>query len=110
VDQRTRNGHALLLTAGKLARMVALAISQPDPAKCAARAGQALPTAGRRGTGIEQRQGDIFDRRRAGEQVEALEDEADALAAQPRQLRLVERGDIDAVEPVGAGGRAIKTA
>ena len=58
--------------------------------------------------GIKERQLDVLNRAGPREQVEALEDESDAPAPNRRQLRLSQRGDIDAFEQVDAAGRAIE--
>src|SRR5690606_22281230 len=59
---------------------------------------------------IEHRQLDILERGRAGEEIETLEDEAELLVAQVRELVAVELVDIDAVQQVGAAGRAVEAA
>ena len=52
-----------------------------------------------------QRQGDVFQGRERGNQVERLEDEADAAAAEQRPLVVAEAGVVDAFEQDLAGGR-----
>jgi len=98
VDQGTRYRDSLLLSSRELTGRVALAVTK---AECPER--RARPLEARRPMGlprdrIVKRQADILDRACAGEQIEALEDKAEALAAQPRKFRLVECDDIDSVE------------
>ena len=100
VDQGARDRHPLLLAAGELAGRVALAVAQAEqlerrPRPLDARAGACRP-----GGGVEQRQRDVLERAGAGEQIEALEHEAQAFAAQPRALGLGQAGDVDAFEKI----------
>jgi hypothetical protein len=83
-DDGARDRHALLLAARQLGRRVVLPALQahlrqrPRPPRCA----RALaPSAA-----VEQRQLDVLQRRGARQQVEALEDEAQVVAAQQRAL------------------------
>ena len=110
VDQRARDRDALLLAAGELAGRVALAVAESEQVQRRARPLGPRRGAGRPGGGVEQRQRDVLERARAREQVEALEDEADALAAEARAIRLVEPGDVDALEEVAAAGRPVEAA
>ena len=57
---------------------------------------------------VEHRQLDVLHGGSAGEEIEALEDEADLGVANHRALVAVEGRDVDAVEVVGAGGRAVE--
>ena len=59
---------------------------------------------------VEHRQLDIFERGGAGEEVEALEDEADLAVADGGECVGVEGGDVDAVEAGRAAGRAVEAA
>src|SRR5207244_1063123 len=78
VDQGTSDGHALLLTAGKLVRQVAGSIAQPDQAQ----RGERAPASFRGGkSGVDQGKLDILDGGVALQQVEALKDEADLAVA-----------------------------
>ena len=52
---------------------------------------QPAPLAGR-GAAVEQRELDVVEHRQVGDQVEGLEDEAESRVAQPRALRVAERG------------------
>ena len=65
---------------------------------------------GPRHAGVLQRQLDVRLRARAGEQVEALEDEADVAVAHLGALVVGERRDVAAGEPVGARRGAIEAA
>ena len=59
---------------------------------------------------VEQRQLDVVERRRARQQVEALEHEADLPVPDQRQLVLRHPRDVLAVEEVLAAGRPIEAA
>ena len=98
VDQRAGDGDALLLAAGELAGRIALAVAEAEQLQRRARPLEAVAAVGRGRRGIEQRQRDVLDRAGARQQVEALEHEAEPLAADAREFRLAEPGDIDALE------------
>ena len=51
-----------------------------------------------------------FPARKCGEQIEALENEADLAVANVGQLIAVEPGNIDAIEQIAPAGRAIEAA
>src|ERR1035437_4741207 len=79
VDQGARDRHPLLLAARELARGVALAVAQAEQLErrtrpLDTRAGTRWP-----GGGVEQRQRNVLERAGAGQKIEALEDEAQAL-------------------------------
>ena len=59
---------------------------------------------------IDQRQLDVVQRGGARQQVEGLEDEADLLVADARQLVVVQLADQLAVEPVAALGGRVQAA
>ena len=101
VDQRARDRDALLLAAGELARLVLLAPREAHDREALSRLLLALA---RRVAvrGVDQRQLDVLERRRAGEQVERLEDEADLPVPDLGALVAVEPGDVDPVEKVAA--------
>ena len=80
VDQRAGDRDALLLAAGELARPVVTPIGEPTDASASARRRRSRL----RDAGIDQRQLDVLQRGAAGEQVEALEDEADPPVADAR--------------------------
>ena len=111
VDQRARDRDALLLAARQLPGRIALAIAETEQTRARPRARSkraALADAARRR--IEQRQRDVLDRAGARQQVEALKDEAQPLAANARELRLGEPRHIDAFEIVVAAGRPVEAA
>ena len=84
--QGAGDGDALLLAAGELRRAVAGAVGEPD----ACRAAAAIRAPLRRAAREAQRQRDVLGGRERRQQVEGLEDEADAVAAQPGELGVVE--------------------
>ena len=86
VDQRARDGDALLLAAGELARRVALAIAEADEFQRSARPLAARRAADRPRCRVKEGKLDILDGARPGEEIEALEDEAKALAADARRV------------------------
>ena len=94
VGERARDRHALLLAARELRRIVMARgrAARPRPAGVVARA------AGVRHAGNLHRHEHVLERGQRRQQVEELEDEPDARAAQPGQRVLVERRDVDAVE------------
>ena len=59
---------------------------------------------------VEERELDIFERGGAGEEIEVLEDEAEAAIANEGALIGSESGDLFAREHVAAAGRPIKAA
>src|SRR5439155_975814 len=61
-------------------------------------------------TGVHQRHLHVVKGARAGDQVEALEDEPDLSVPDPRQLVVVEPGDVGAIEQVAAAGRHVQAA
>src|SRR5471030_1751208 len=99
VEQRARDRDALLLAAGQLIRMMISAVGEAD---CLERGKRAAPPFGRRDfrRTIQERQLDVLHRRRAREQVEALEDEPDLAVANRRELVVVQAGDVAILEPV----------
>ena len=82
-----------------------------SPRPTAASASSAISRRSRaRDLRVDERELDVLQRGGAREQVEGLEDEADLLVADRRQLVVVHRLDRDAVEEVAAGGRAVEAA
>ena len=69
-----------------------------------------LDARGRGGAVVDQRQFHVVQRGGARKQIECLEDEADFLVADARQLVVVEFADELTVEPVAALGRRIEAA
>ena len=107
VDQRPGDGDPLLLAARHLVGVVVEPIAQPDPLQRLA--GPLVPLGGG-DPGVEQRQLDVLQRRGARQQVEVLEDEADRLVAEVRQLVVGEAGDVLPLQQVAAGGGAVEAA
>jgi hypothetical protein len=98
-----RHRHALLLAAGQLGRAVGEPVGQPDRVDQPPQpVGIGLPA------GDRERQHDVLLGRQDRQQVEELEDEAELVAAQLRQVAVVQARDLDAVELDLAGGRAIE--
>ena len=60
--------------------------------------------------GVDQRQLDVVERRRARQQIERLEHEADLFVADPRQLVVVHLADLFAVQQVRALARRVEAA
>ncbi len=84
--------------------------SQPSsPTRASAGLGGGM-AGGRLFAAIEQRQFDILQRRGARQQVEALKDEAQVVAAQQGALVAVEAFDMDAAKQVVAGSRRVEAA
>ena len=86
VDQRPRDRHALLLAAGQLVGKVVGAVAEADGLERRAGAPCRSRRLERAAAVVEQRQLDVVERARARQQVEALEDEADLLVADARQI------------------------
>ena len=82
-DQGAGDGHALLLAAGELGRAVAQPVAQPDASSTSV----VEPGVVELASGDRQRQHDVLGGGQHGQQVERLEDEADLVAAQLRELR-----------------------
>src|SRR5688572_29716975 len=59
---------------------------------------------------VHERQLDVLERARAGEQVEVLEHEADQLVTHARELGAAQAGDLAALEHVAPRRRAIEAA
>jgi hypothetical protein len=70
---------------------------------------QRLPTALRSGDApVDERKFDIFERRRASEEIEALKYEADVVPSEERELVEIEAADIHAAKAVGAARGSIE--
>ena len=106
-DDRPRDRGALLLAARELRRRMQRAVGEPDRRDRLERARPALGAAHAR---VDQRQLDVPQHRRAGDQVEALEDQADLPVPDVRQLIVVEIADVDPVEQVPAVRRRVEAA
>ena len=91
------------LAAGKLGGPVGAAIGEPNLLQ------EVLsPRLLRLLAGNRQRQEDVLLRRQHREQVEELEDEADVLTAQLRDLGVAEAAELCARDPDRSGGRAVE--
>src|SRR5262249_59218296 len=86
VDQRARNGDALLLSSGQLIRMVTEPIAQTHRAQRLTGAFAALgaPDA----PGVQEWKLHVFERRRSSQQVESLKDESNFGVSNARQRTL----------------------
>ena len=105
--ERPGDGDALLLAARQLRGQMVQARRQPHAADVLLDPPLAL---GRREAAIAQRDVDVVEDVEVGDQVEALEDEADLLVADARLLAVREPRDVDAVELVGSGGEGVEQA
>ncbi len=101
IDQGAADGHPLLLSAGKLIRLMLGKTFQSGLAQQLERTHAALRAAD---TGVEQRRGDIVQCGHALEQIETLKYEADALVANLRKFVARQRCHILAIQPVGTAG------
>jgi hypothetical protein len=109
VDQRPGDRDALLLAAGQLTRTIELSAVKTKLVKRLSRPRQALGFS-RRASGVKQRQGDVLNGARAREQIEALEDKADAFAADAGQHRLAHLRDVEAIEQIFTASRLVEAA
>jgi len=105
--QCARDRDPLLLPAGELARQTVGGVGETDRAE---RVLRTLAVLGGRGIAVDERQLDVLARAGARQQVEALEDEADAHVAQHRALIGGEPAHVPSVEPVLAARRAVEAA
>ena len=95
--------HTLLLATGELGRPVLEPVRQADGADDPVEpALVGLPTR------QHQRQRDVLDGVERRHEVERLEDEADAVPAQLRQLPLAEAGEVDVADVGRAGGQLVE--
>src|SRR5205814_933107 len=97
------DAHAASSSAGSAART--RAASRGDATRPGA--GPALASGH---TGVEQRQLDVLEGARPGQEVELLEDEADLCVPDPRERVRREAGDVLAVDDVPTGGGRVETA
>lgn len=107
IHQRAGDGDALPLAAGELARAVLRAVGEADALERLEGALAALVGVHAR---VEKRQLDVLPDRRARQEVEGLEDEAELLIADARQCLRGHRGHVFAVEPVAALRRRVEAA
>jgi hypothetical protein len=102
-DERAADGDTLLLPAGKLGRPVRAPLREAEVSE------QLVdPRAVRMHTRDRERQRHVLFGGEHRQEVEELEDEADVLAAQLRQARVVEIGDVDPFDGDRAGGRLVE--
>jgi hypothetical protein len=108
VDERPRNGDALLLAARQLIREMVETVAKPDDLQRIHRAPMTLCSLHPGAAVVEQRQLHVIERGRAREQVEALKDESDFLVAHRGKLVLGHPGHVFAVQEILSARRAIK--
>ena len=106
-DERTRDRHALLLSARQLRRPVVTAIFEADELE---RVFRVLLALFRRERREQQRQLDVLLRREHRDQIEALEHEADVARAPVRQLAAFHLLEVLARDRELAAVRAIEPA
>ena len=100
-----RNGDALLLSAREFRRRVTRPVGKSHALE---RLHGLLVPFGAGKTAVEKRQFDVFERRRSGEQIEALKDETEVIAAQHRELIPREPLHMYAVKEVLPGRRTVE--
>ena len=98
-DQRPGDGHALLLAAGQLRRLVVDAVAEAEPLERRRRAARPL---GAPDALVEQRRRDVLERGRPRQQVVGLEHEPDRPAPDAGEAVVVEILDRRPGEPVRA--------
>jgi len=99
-----RDGDALLLAARELRRIVVPALAETDEAKLGLGALEGIV-----GVGELERQGNVLERRHGRYQVERLEHDADAAAAEAGKPVLIESRQVRAVDDDAAGIRPLET-
>ena len=107
VHERTGDGDALLLAAGELAGFVLGAFAEAKAGE--QRFGAFFPRFAVR-TGIDGRDSDVFPGFEVGEQVVALEDEADVFASECGAFLRAEVGGVFAVDVILASAGAVEAA
>src|SRR5262249_12583541 len=107
IDERTGDGHALLLSARKLGGQMMLALAESHGRQ--RRAGL-LVLLGERYVAVEKRQLDVFNGAGARNEVEVLEDEPQLLIANGGALIGGQIRDVGAAEVIGAARRAVEAA
>ena len=107
IGQRPGYADPLLLAAGELARPVVAAIAQAQAGQQGAGTYLAL---GAGGAGIDGGDLHVGGRIQMGQQMVALEDEAEVVAAQPRQGQGIQAGGVLTTKQVLAAARAIEAA
>lgn len=94
VDEGTGHGHALLLAARQLARLMRLAVAKPHELQHLTGFGLCLASAL---TGDESGNHDIFQGCEFRQQLMELEDKADVTVAEGGELPLLQAGDLHTV-------------
>ena len=107
VHQGAGDGHPLLLSAGKLVRVMRFPAFEPDELQRLERPLPAFP-AGH--VGVKHGQFHVLPGRSAFEKIEALENEADARVAQDRQAPVAHGGNGLVVQEIGPRSRPVQTA
>ena len=107
-EQGSRDGGALLLAAGKRVRIMVATMGKLKPFKELRDSGVQLCFVDIMESSEDGKE-DVFFRRQRWNQVEGLEDDADVLPSEQRQLMVVERGEIRAVDEDVAGRRLRKS-
>ena len=110
INECPSDSDTLLLAPRKLARRIESAIGETEQTESFPRAFEARSAGRAIRHRVEQRQGDVFDRAGAGQQVEALKDETKPFTSQLRELGLAELRHVDTLEGVATAGRPIEAA
>ena len=106
IGQRPGDTDPLLLTAGELARGMVAAIGQPQSAQQLTRARLAIRAAG---AGIDCRDLHVGGGIEMGQQVVALKDKTEVVAAQPGQRQRIHGGGVLTAKQILTAARAIET-
>ena len=106
-DQRPGHGHPLLLPTGQLAGTV---LHPPGQTHLGQRGHGPLLALAAAHAGVDERQLHVLPGRHGGQEVELLEDEADAPVAHLGQLGLAHAGHVLTGQGVGAGRWRIEAA
>ena len=106
-DDGARNRDALLLSARELRRRMVLPVQQ---AYAVERGPRQLAALGGAHAAVEERKLHVLKRRRSGEKIEALKDEAEVLAPQERTLVARQALDVHSAEEIRARRRAVERA
>ena len=101
--QRTGDGDTLLLATGQLRRSVLDAVAETDGVD-----DEVEPLLVGLAAGERQRQRDVLERGQRRHEVERLEDEADAVAAQLGELLVVELAEVGVADEHGAAGERVE--
>ncbi len=101
--ERTCDGDPLLLPAGQLRGAVVQPVRQADGAD-----DMAQPRFVRLRAGEVEREGDVLLRGQHRQQVVGLEDEAEPLAAQQRELSVGQRPELDVAQPDLPAGERVE--